>query len=58
MLISARHLYTVCPNWKLFSLSTLYGDLSHSKVTQKPTLLDELTSFGQGESDPAILDLC
>ena len=28
--------------------------LSHSKVTLKPPLLDELTSFGQKESAPAI----
>ena len=31
--------------------------LSNSKVTRKPPLLDELTSFGQRESAPAILGL-
>ena len=31
--------------------------LSYSKVTRKPPLLSELTSFGQRESAPAILDL-
>ena len=31
--------------------------LSHSKVTRKPPLLDELISFGQWESAPAILGL-
>ena len=31
--------------------------LSHSKDARKPPLLDELTSFGQRESAPAILGL-
>ena len=31
--------------------------LSHSKVTRKPPLLDELTSLRQRESAPAILGL-
>ena len=31
--------------------------LSHSKVPQRPPLLDQMTSFGQRESAPAILGL-
>ena len=42
---------------ELFLTEQAKGRLSHSKVTRKPLLLDELTSFGQRETAPAILSL-
>ena len=45
------------PILEVFLIEQAAWILGHSKVTRKPPLLDELTSFGQRESAPAILGL-
>ena len=43
--------------WKSFPLGKAHAEIEPFKVAWRPPLLDELTSYGQRESAPAILSL-